>query len=156
MNLVIIFFRVISICHCVVFRVLKSCTTISYGKNLEFLKSHEIFHVLYFLRMETCTVLYYTQGYDCNPTYSILLYMSPYVENTRCEIFHGMSKIPNSCRKKLSRNFARHVTQHNVKGKSPENYYHQVHHQFIFFLCATLSVRTIEQICTYWKNWLQY
>ena len=30
--------------------------------------SDEIFHVLDFLRMETCSVLYYKYGYDRNPT----------------------------------------------------------------------------------------
>ena len=59
---------------------------------------------------------------------SIVLYMFPYVENPRCEIFHGISKILNSCRKKLSRNFARYGTQHKGKRKSPENGDHRVHH----------------------------
>ena len=40
-----------------------------------------------------------TLGYDRDRTYSMVLNMSPYVENLRRERFHGISKIPNSCRK---------------------------------------------------------
>ena len=69
-----------------------------------------------------------TLGYDRDRTYSIVLNMSPYVENQRRERFHGISKIPNSWHKKLSRDLARHGTQHNGKGKSPENGDHPVHH----------------------------
>ena len=71
----------ISFCHCVVFRVLQSRATISYGKNLEFSISHEIFHVLDFLRMETCSVLYHTYGYDRNPKYIYYIVRFGKVEN---------------------------------------------------------------------------
>ena len=70
---------VFSLFHCVVLHVLKSHTTIYYGNNLEFLISHEIFHVLDFLRMETCTVLYYTHGYYCNPKYIYFKIVNYYV-----------------------------------------------------------------------------
>ena len=70
----------------------------------------------------------YNLGYNSNRTNSIVLYMSPYVENPRRERFHGISKIPSSCRKKLSRDFVRHGTQHNGKRKSPENGDHPFHH----------------------------
>ena len=63
------------------FRVLQSRATISYGKNLEFSISHEIFHVLDFLRMETCSVLYHTYGYDRNPKYIYYIVRFGKVEN---------------------------------------------------------------------------
>ena len=69
-----------------------------------------------------------TLGYDRNLVCGIVLYMSPYVENPRREIFHGISKIPNYFRKKFPRGFARYGTQHNGKVKSPENGDHPVHH----------------------------
>ena len=52
-------FWVIYLCNFVVFRVLQSCAKISYGRNLKFSISHEIFQVLDFLRTATCTVQYY-------------------------------------------------------------------------------------------------
>ena len=46
------------------------------------------------------------------------------MENPRHEILYGISKIPNSCHKKLLRKFARHGTQHNGKGISSKNGYY--------------------------------
>ena len=63
----------------------------------------------------------WTLGYCYNRMHSSVLYMYPYTENPRHETFHGISKITNSCRKKWLRDFSRHRTQYNRKGKSPEN-----------------------------------
>ena len=68
-----------------------------------------------------------TLGYNSNCTYSIVLYMYPYVENPRRERFHEISKIPNSCPKKFPRDFAKHRRRHNGKGESPENGDQPVH-----------------------------
>ena len=79
--------------------------------------------------------------------------MYPYVENPRRERFHWISKIPNSCRMKLSRDFARHRTQHKGRAKSPEtvttrfiiskliysmNSYDKLNKEILYNNCATL------------------
>ena len=60
------YFQVISLRDCILFRVFQSRAEISYGRNLELSISHEIFHILDFICMDTCTN-------------SIVPYMCPYI-----------------------------------------------------------------------------